>query len=69
MGVRFGGAEFEDGSRAGERYVEKRRGWDEEQGRVEGGYDASGAYPPTNEEVEEERRIQDVSVISHQPAL
>jgi hypothetical protein len=40
----------------------KDKAWDLEQGRVEEVYGVSGRYPPTNEEEEEEKRVQEVSV-------
>jgi hypothetical protein len=42
------------------REREERGVWDEEQGRV-GEYGMAGRYPPTNEEEEQERRVQEVS--------
>lgn len=45
-------------------YGERQRPWDEEKGRVEDIYGGQGAYPPTNEEEEEEKRIQEVSRIN-----
>jgi hypothetical protein len=39
----------------------KDKAWDLEQGRVEEVYGVSERYPPTNEEEEEEKRVQEVS--------
>ena len=63
-GERVQGARLGDDLNAARMERERKKVWDEEQGRVEEVYGNSGQYPPTNDEEEEERRIQDVSCVS-----
>lgn len=53
-----------EGQGQGQVERDRRRQWDEEQGRPEEmyGYSSTGQYPPTNEEEQEEKRIQEVSL-------
>ncbi len=46
--------------RKGKMRADRQKPWDEEQGRAEQIYGQTGVYPPTNEEEEEEKRIQEV---------
>lgn len=55
------------GYRAGKVDVKgkgREQPWDVERGKVEEMYGGDAEYPPTNEEEDEERRIQEVSYLS-----